>query len=84
VDDLITFLRQCLDAEGQWAEESKTDFYVGDCAQRLLLDVAAKRRILDGPLTGSGPDQYTEWEWTLKVLALCYVDHPEFREEWKL
>lgn len=46
MDDLTTFLRQCLDAEEQWAEESKTDFYVGDCAQRLLLDVAAKRQIV--------------------------------------
>lgn len=55
---------------------------------RVLADVDAKRRILDLEV----PDHYdTPGEWrgwhdayndVLRLLALPYADHPDYREEW--
>jgi hypothetical protein len=49
----------------------------------VLDDVDAKREILNGPLTGSGPDQHTEWEWTIRLLAAPFANRPGYRKEWR-
>lgn len=57
---------------------------------RVHAECVTKLRILDAyestqpPWPSHGED--TEWlavEWALKCLALPYVDHPDYREEWK-
>ena len=62
--------------------------------ERLLLEVEAKRRIVD---LHSGPDYWESADFhlcvdsmtansdceTLRALAMPYADHPDYREEWK-
>lgn len=63
--------------------------------RRVLAECEAKRRVVglwdlrmsepepgfpSEPLGGQGAEVYYD---ALKALALPYVDHPEFREEWK-
>lgn len=61
---------------------------------RVLAEVDAKRRILDaaeGSFDAYDEDPYDEtrtadsstFEWILRVLALPYADHPDYREEWR-
>lgn len=61
---------------------------------RVLRDVEAKRRIVDGAESANRlvdateyPDGYdvgrkTAWGDTLKLLALPYADHPDYNPEW--
>lgn len=50
---------------------------------RALRWVAAARKIVDGPHTGSGPDSYDEWGCAVRALASVYADQPGWREEWE-
>lgn len=61
---------------------------------RVLTECEAKRRIVEEAWQTSG-DNYADWNggWldgqhemattTLRLLALPYADHPDFREEWR-
>lgn len=152
MDDLVAFLRACLDEEadragagtsGPWrADVDEEVVFAGDevvarmrdfnrsmtAAQvaadtelvavhadpeRVLREVAAKRRIVDAYLPpgadphpglpcinyeGQDPAQYDEFgtcerhwqasktqlrhDFVLRLLALPYADHPEYRQEW--
>lgn len=67
--------------------------YGRDPAARPLADVEAKRRIveiaaarvLDEPVMARGKVHagVTPWAYTLRLLALPYSDHPDYRQEWK-
>jgi hypothetical protein len=53
---------------------------------RVLAECEAKRRIvelvLDRPIRDHG-DCKCESCWTLRLVALPYADHPDYRAEWK-
>jgi len=66
---------------------------------RVLADVEAKRRLVEHADTVSGMDQQIEGEWgtrgsvpwnedegvrILRLLALPYASHPDYRQEWAL
>ena len=63
--------------------------------RRILADSEAKRRIVEHhrePMVwiGPGPDDFLPGDYhtpsdhhTLRLLALPYADHPDYREEWK-
>ncbi|MEU4256293.1 DUF6221 family protein [Streptomyces fradiae] len=65
--------------------------------QRVLAEVDAKRRILDEFVTSlTGKDKefdetfgLTDWEFEstadplLRLLALPYADHPDYRDDWR-
>ncbi|MDQ0758682.1 DUF6221 family protein [Streptomyces canus] len=48
---------------------------------RILVEVEAKRRIVDD--AWGGPDHQDMWEHHIRLLALPYASHPDYREEWK-
>lgn len=48
---------------------------------RVLAEVEAKRRIVDE--TWGGPDHQDMWDHHVRLLALPYADHPDYREEWR-
>ncbi|MDT9688182.1 DUF6221 family protein [Streptomyces sp. P9(2023)] len=48
---------------------------------RVLAEVDAKRRILND-LWG-GPDHEDMWAHHIRLLALPYADHPDYRDEWR-
>ncbi|KAB7850162.1 DUF6221 family protein [Streptomyces mobaraensis] len=48
---------------------------------RVLAEVAAKRQMIDD--TWGGPDQEDVWLHHVRLLALPYADHPDYREEWR-
>ncbi len=60
---------------------------------RVLREVEAKRRLLDfWSIAYSKPEDFpgVEWEkvranaaWTVRLLALPYADHPDYREQWR-
>ncbi|GAA2008246.1 DUF6221 family protein [Nocardioides kribbensis] len=55
---------------------------------RVLAEVAAKRAIVEGAVNYSPELEHGdngEWalEMTLQALASVYVDHPDYRDEWK-
>ena len=56
---------------------------------RVLADVDAKRRILDEHEPGSDPCDAHDASLrtiecdTIRLLALPYADHPDYREEWR-
>lgn len=74
-----------LDTEEPWWCDEQTE-HVAMPPARVLADCKAKRRIVEdsahlsalphGPLRSHA-------EWVTAVLALPYVDHPDYREEWK-
>lgn len=53
----------------------------------VLADIAAKRQII-GLVTDAGPqwgDGYTEaYRDVLRLLALPFASHPDYREEWRV
>lgn len=68
------------------------------CRERTVADCEAKRRIvdahvriltspLDGPThapNGYCADDLCDWPCrTLRLLALPYADHPDYRDEWR-
>lgn len=66
-----------------------------DLPDRVLREVSAKRRIVE--LHGSDPHECVTWDEvlggtctgyeldcpTLRLLALPYAEHPDYREEWR-
>jgi hypothetical protein len=48
---------------------------------RLLADLDAKERIIED--TWGGPDHEEMWAHHLRLLALPYADHPDYRKEWR-
>lgn len=59
---------------------------------RVLRDISAKRRIVDSADAapyGSGDAENVEAGWSdhsdlvLRLLAVVYDDHPDYRQEWK-
>lgn len=56
---------------------------LSDLVKRAWHEIEAKRQIIDGPNSGSGPDHHDEWEATLRLLALPYATHPDYRDEWR-
>lgn len=53
---------------------------------RVLAECEAKRRIVDtlSPLAGGyGGDETVVYMDVLRTLASVYVDHPDYREEWR-
>lgn len=99
MDDLIAFLRARLDERearaGLHDRDCVTldDTFEGttdpcDCPEPafVLADVAAKRRILDfidedPPFLDGGSWAYLDP--ILRLLALPYADHPDYRQEWR-
>jgi hypothetical protein len=55
-------------------------------ATRWLADCEAKRRIVDdlGNYRQPHDPDWTTAQVVLKLLALPYADHPDYREEWRL
>jgi len=87
MSDLVEFLlarfaedEQTLSALPSWALfgiESAAGYEVRDYVERGLRDIAAKRRILDEHAIAHPGSA------TLKLLALPYASHPDYREEWR-
>lgn len=51
---------------------------------RMLAEVESKRRIIDWAIEYMEGD-YAPWNETcLQLLALPYVDHPDFQESWRV
>ncbi|MEU3507694.1 DUF6221 family protein [Streptomyces longwoodensis] len=48
---------------------------------RVLAEVEAKRRMIED--TWGGPDYQDMWEHHMRLLALPYAGHPDYREEWR-
>lgn len=48
---------------------------------RALAEVDAKRRMIEG--TWGGPDHQDMWEHHMRLLALPYATHPDYRDEWR-
>ena len=90
-------LARIADDEAWAAARSKTEWHEGHIvkmadtavASRLRKDCEAKRRIVENPpekYDDGEPNEtaaYDDWEWTCKVLATVYADHPDYRPEWK-
>lgn len=49
--------------------------------QHTLADLDAKERIIED--TWGGPDHEEMWAHHLRLLALPYADHPDYRKEWR-
>lgn len=49
---------------------------------RVLAEVDAKRRIVDRIWKYAGPHMFTAGPDVLRLLALPYAHHPEYRPEW--
>lgn len=90
MDDLIVFLREQWDDEesdARWSLENAPSAHQTDpnsmnfSPERVLREVAAKRRIMDaGERRGL---ELSEINWVVRVLALPYADVDGYREEWK-
>lgn len=98
--DLAAFLRARLDEDAAEAEADEAlahEQATGWLPERVLRDVAAKRRIIDEIVPvideldalleserGSGAYKTSgESDRLLKLLALLYADHPDYDEEWR-
>jgi len=64
--------------------------FIADFNQARILDECeAKRRIVEECVDGlrydidCGEGHGTSFENILQILALPYIDHPDFRDEWK-
>ena len=55
-----------------------------DCGvpERLLAEVESKQRIVEE--TWGGPDHVEMWEHHVRLLALPYAGHEDYRAEWRL
>ncbi len=101
MDDLVTWLRAQLDDDERVAQSayywSPTGWFdVPDSARehldrwdpaRVLAEVDAKRRILDGMIDDDGflrgnIASGTAWP-VIVLLAAAYADRPGYREEWR-
>lgn len=84
MNDLVAFLRARLDEQEEshaadWWQECKVCREPAPCW--FERDADAKRRIIEeGDDRYDGADEY--WR-VLTLLALPYVGHPEYREEWR-
>jgi hypothetical protein len=69
---------------GQHAEELAFMAGPGHPA-RVLAEAEAKRRMVDECVStlGDNDDGYWPAKQTLRLLALPYADHPDYREEWR-
>jgi hypothetical protein len=98
--DLAEFLLARIAEDEQAAEATRASFGDEGCYEcslgrplRVLADCEAKRRILELHKSGDawcdhcsgwyGPDPAADCP-TLRLLALPYADHPDFREGWRL
>jgi hypothetical protein len=59
-----------------------------DATERLLADVEAKRRIVEQardyiPELEHGDNGEWAFDLVLRLLAVPYADHPDYREEWR-
>lgn len=90
MDDLIAFLRAQWDAEesdARWSLENAPSAHQTDpnsknfSPERVLRDVAAKRRIVDA--CERRGLELSEINWAVRVLALPYADHDDYQEKWK-
>jgi hypothetical protein len=68
------------------------DQWIVHHATRVLLECEAKRQIVAAALADDNRDLYggcgddCEWkalDYAVACLALPYVDHPDYREEWR-
>lgn len=90
-DDLAAFLRARLDQQYDEAyadREFSNLAGVQEYADFIVRDIAAKRRILDWlERQRAWAAENNLWayddEEPLKMLALPYADHHDYREEWK-
>lgn len=98
MDDLVTFIRARLDQDLHLAKLNLLANQAGQASvdpsvdrhSWALRDVLAKRQIVDmyesarrAIYTGSETaDQYI-LEPVIRLLALPYADHPEYRQNWK-
>jgi hypothetical protein len=94
--EIVAFLRARLDELEAWADGSiqgaEIQGWHDEHGFWLLGDVEAKRRIIDkcdeensGAEIGVGisPEQWLAQQ-VMRLLALPYADHPDYRQEWKL
>jgi hypothetical protein len=87
VTDLVEFLRARAAEDEAWAQNPECD----QDPDRLLREVEAKRRIIERyeRQTAKASESAMEEDraWTLAPvlldLALPYVDHEEFKDEWR-
>lgn len=73
-------------AEGYDEDAARAEHIARHDPARVLAEVDAKRQIVDG-VAGADPHgayitgTFTAWD-ALRLLALPYADHPDYREEW--
>ncbi|MFC8282923.1 DUF6221 family protein [Streptomyces cyaneofuscatus] len=48
---------------------------------RILAEIDAKRRMIDD--TWGGPDHQDMWSHHMRLLALPYAAHPDYRDDWR-
>lgn len=81
-----------------WLVDAEAEFIAGNSPAFVLADVAAKRQIIERVVPAiealedsiwnearcSGQLDYDESRLLLRVLALSYAGHPDYRAEWAL
>lgn len=95
-DDLVAFLRARLNEHRNAAKEIRTHVDAADMAHtadytnRIIREVYAKRALVDllhrslpGECDCEAYGHHGEAEQGLRLLALLYADHPDYRQEWK-
>ena len=95
---LVEFLHARLNEDEAWVEASLLRRFAPipqamerpDTAERLLADIAAKRRIVELHRRNVEADDCWSCGWvkslpcdTVRALALPYADHPDYRQEWR-
>lgn len=58
-------------------------FYCANAPDFVLADVAAKRQLIGWEFGWFLRGHSRHAEGTLRLLALSYADHPDYREEWR-
>ncbi|MPZ27529.1 MAG: hypothetical protein GEV12_14250 [Micromonosporaceae bacterium] len=69
--------------QAQWGDVHATRHIARHDPARVLAEVDARRRIIDGPNGGGGPESHDEWVETLRLLALPYADHDDYDPAWR-
>ena len=83
MDDLVKFLRARLDEDAEPCEGASEYVDCRDLSERRVRDVEAKRQIVDRCASIADGSAWDLAEEVLRLLALPYVDHPDYREEWR-
>ena len=84
-----------VDAQAEWEYRAATAYRERFKPTRVLYDIEAKRRIIDAflrrehdsnglPTVGTADSRAAGLLMAIRLLALPYADHPDYRPDWRL